>query len=74
MTCREVIEFLIDYVDGTLPARELEQFERHLALCDSCTAYLHTYQLTIRLEKRIDDGPIDPPEELVRAVLATRSS
>jgi len=46
MTCRELIEELIDYLDG---ARPREAYEHHLALCPSCRAYVDSYLATIRL-------------------------
>jgi len=45
-TCREVIEQLLDYVEGSVPA---EEFEFHLARCASCRAYLDSYLKTLRL-------------------------
>jgi anti-sigma factor RsiW len=71
-TCREVISFLLEYLDGALPPDEASKFEAHLELCDSCIAYLNTYELTIRMEKitSLEDAAI--PEELVRAVTAAR--
>lgn len=72
MTCREVIGFIMEYLDGALSPRERSEFERHLAVCHSCVAYLKTYQATIRLETdtRIEDVTV--PEELVRAILSSR--
>lgn len=72
ITCREVIEFLIDYLDGELSAEELRQFQRHLAVCASCVAYLQTYEQTVRLARDLDEE-IELPEELIEAVLASRT-
>lgn len=73
VTCEVLISFLDDYVDGRLAAAELERFERHLARCVSCVAYLQSYRETVRLAR---DASLDPraeagevPEELVVAVL-----
>lgn len=77
MTCRELIEFLMDYTSGMLPAEQRAEFERHLSLCPPCVAYLKTYEQTVRLSRDAmhvcDDGPAHPaPEELVRAVMAAK--
>ena len=77
MTCRELIEFLADYLSGELPAEERRLFEEHLAECPDCVAYLKTYEATIRLGKDAfssvqDTGCADAPEELVAAILAAR--
>lgn len=74
MTCEEFIRFLLEYVEGSLTAEERARFDEHLGDCDDCTAYLRTYEVTIRMEKtaaRLD--PKDAPEELVQAVLAARA-
>jgi anti-sigma factor RsiW len=78
ITCRDFIDFLMAYLAGDLPGDQQSEFDRHLALCPSCVAYLRTYEQTVRLGKtafREDDGavPEDVPEELVQAILATRA-
>jgi anti-sigma factor RsiW len=77
ITCRELIDFLADYADDTLPAAERAVFEEHLSVCPDCQNYVASYQRTIALEKvalaRPDDEvPPEVPEELVRAILAAR--
>ena len=77
MTCREFIDFLIDYFEGQLAAREREEFELHLAECPDCTEYLNSYEETIKLGKAIFADPNIPipsnvPEELVQAILSSR--
>jgi anti-sigma factor RsiW len=37
MTCDEFEEHLTDYLDGFLPASLYHRWERHAAMCDSCT-------------------------------------
>jgi hypothetical protein len=37
MTCAEFEECLTDYLDGFLPAPLFHRWERHAALCESCT-------------------------------------
>ncbi|HEV2720350.1 MAG TPA: anti-sigma factor [Thermoanaerobaculia bacterium] len=74
ITCRELITFLADYLDGVLPAAKNAEFERHLAICDSCVEYIATYREAIRMAKAVEDVPIeDPPAELVVAILASIS-
>jgi anti-sigma factor RsiW len=77
MTCKELVAFLMDYLDGLLSEAERRCFEEHLGECPDCVAYLMTYQQAIRLGKEActagDDAiPADVPEELIRAVLAAR--
>jgi anti-sigma factor RsiW len=49
LTCRELVELVTDYLEGTLPDRERERFEAHLATCEGCTRYLVQMRETIRL-------------------------
>jgi anti-sigma factor RsiW len=74
MTCREVADFLEDYVSGTLAADIRAQFDRHLSVCPNCRAYLATYRATIELGRRAfaipdADAQTEVPAELVSAIL-----
>jgi len=75
LTCREMTDFLGDYLDGSLALAERCLFDKHLADCPECVAYLRSYAETIRLARqtREDDSLSDTiPDELVRAILAAR--
>jgi predicted anti-sigma-YlaC factor YlaD len=70
ITCRELIEFLVDYLERSLSADEQVDFDRHLSVCASCRAYLASYETTIRFEKTLNDTALDDaPEELIQAIL-----
>lgn len=47
LTCKELVELVTDYLEGSLSRRERKRFERHLAACDGCTAYLEQMRKTI---------------------------
>jgi anti-sigma factor RsiW len=76
MNCREFTEFLHEYLFGDLPAGERAEFDKHLAECPWCVAYLDSYRKTIQLEKAAANGdappPADAPEELIQAILRAR--
>jgi anti-sigma factor RsiW len=76
LTCQEIVDFLMRYLDGELPAEERSRFEEHLALCPPCVDYLKTYQDAVRLGKATcaeeDSRCKDVPEALIRAILAAR--
>ena len=77
MGCRELIDFLDRYIDGALPAPVAARFEEHLAVCEACVEYLHSYRETIRLagDAWCDDDALDAvPPELIAAILAARSA
>ena len=75
LTCREMTDFLADYLDGTLAPAERVPFEAHLAECPECVAYLRSYAETIRLARETRDADAlaaRVPDDLVRAILAAR--
>ena len=74
MTCREVADFLADYISGALAADIRAQFDRHLSLCPNCQAYLATYRATIEVGRQAfataaADAATEFPDELVSAIL-----
>jgi anti-sigma factor RsiW len=73
MTCRELVELLIDYLDGDLPEDRRRRLEMHLQMCPPCLVYLETYKATIRLTKRLPCTP-PPPELLERLKEVLRES
>lgn len=79
MTCRELIDFLMHYLDGELAPEQRSVFDAHLAVCDACRRYLATYEESVALGKAAcgddPDQPVPPevPEELVQAILAART-
>jgi anti-sigma factor RsiW len=77
ITCRELIDFLHDYVENALPSDQRLIFERHLGICPECVAYLRNYEATVHLGRSAcqdQAGGAPPiPEGLVQAILAARS-
>lgn len=77
ITCRELIDFIAEYLDGTLPPEHRRDFERHLTVCPPCVAYLDGYKKTIALGKAALKPSDDPatgqvPEGLLHAIRAAR--
>ena len=77
LTCRELVDFLMAYLDDELDPPELASFEAHLAECDDCLRYLQSYEATVRLERQAFETPDAPlpdevPQELVAAILDAR--
>ena len=71
ITCREVLELLIDYVSGDLSAEHLARLEFHLSMCPPCVTFVQTYQLTIQLTRRLPDTPLPPElEKKLQMILA----
>jgi predicted anti-sigma-YlaC factor YlaD len=83
LTCRDTIDALMDYLDGTMPATQRARMEEHLKICRSCRNFLASYDRTVQLSRRalLADGVPPPgadqplPPELVEGILkATRDT
>ena len=53
MTCKELVELVTDYLEGTLAEDLRAKMEDHLSRCDGCTNYLEQMRQTIRLTGRV---------------------
>ena len=60
MTCRELVEVVTDYLDGTLPDDERRRFEVHLAECRYCVTYLEQMRQTIETLGELKPESIAP--------------
>ena len=67
LVCRDAVELVSDYVEGTLSRRDRKRFEKHLAKCDACVAYLDQIRATIAASGRI--GPEDLPSDVVEKLV-----
>ena len=78
MPCREFSDFIMGYLDGELPADVQAPFELHLSRCPACDCYVRQYKLTVAAGKAACEPdanvPDDVPEELIRAILASRKA
>jgi anti-sigma factor RsiW len=69
---------MADYLSGELPLDVRQRFDDHLSNCVNCQRYLSGYAESVKLGKRAFDDeaeslPVDVPEELVQAILASRN-
>lgn len=60
MTCKELVELVTDYLEGTLPAEVRTRMEQHLTRCDGCTHYLEQMRQTIRLTGQLREETLTP--------------
>lgn len=71
MACREIVEVITDYLEGTLPGDARDRFEAHLAECPYCVSYLEQMRGTIEAlgelhEESLDDETRDGLVEAFR--------
>jgi anti-sigma factor RsiW len=76
LTCRELVELVTDYLEGTLPDRDRDRFEAHIAGCDGCTNYLFQIRETIRLTGMLteDQIPVEQRDALLDAFRGWRAT
>ena len=58
LVCRQAVELVTDYLEGSLSRWARKRVEAHLASCPHCTEYLAQMRETIRLAGRLE------PEDL----------
>jgi anti-sigma factor RsiW len=59
MSCRELVELVTAYLDGALPAKDVQRFEAHIEGCDACAEYVKQVRTTARLaaQARLEARP-----------------
>ena len=62
LVCRQAVELVTDYLEGTLTGRPRRRFEAHLAGCPHCTEYLVQMRETIRLAGRLEPEDLTPQQ------------
>jgi len=58
ISCKQLVELVTEYLEGTMPAGERARFEGHLEACDGCSTYVEQMRETISALGHI------PPESL----------
>lgn len=72
LACKELVELVTDYLEGTLAEHDRARLEDHLALCDGCTSYLEQMRMTIELTGMLteDEIPAEGKQELLEVFRA----
>jgi anti-sigma factor RsiW len=60
LACRELVELVTEYLDGSLSRRDRARFDAHIAGCPNCTAYLEQFRETIRLTGTLRLEDVEP--------------
>jgi anti-sigma factor RsiW len=69
MACKELVEVITAYLEGTLPVGDRCRFDAHLAECPYCTEYLAQMRNTIERLGGLDETMLSPDvrEQLLAA-------
>jgi predicted anti-sigma-YlaC factor YlaD len=60
LVCRQAVELVTDYLEGSLSRRDHRRFEAHIRGCPNCTAYLQQIRITIELTGTIEPDDLTP--------------
>lgn len=60
LPCRELIQLVTEYLEGTLDPHLRRRFDAHLATCPGCQTYLEQLHETIRLCGQLHREDVDP--------------
>ena len=63
MSCREMAQFLSDYLDGELEASLRRVIERHGGECPPCHAFIQTLSRTVEAIRSQPREPLSPALE-----------
>lgn len=53
MACKELVEVITDYLEGTLSERDQARFDAHILTCPPCREYVAEMRTTLQLTGRI---------------------
>jgi hypothetical protein len=59
-TCKQMTEMATDRVEGALGFLDRLRFDRHLAGCDGCQAYVRQLEATIQALRRLPEPEVSP--------------
>jgi anti-sigma factor RsiW len=65
LTCKELVELVTAYLDGSLRGRQRRRFESHLAACDGCTRYLRQMETAIRATGTLTEEQVTDEQKTV---------
>ena len=51
ISCKQLVDYCMDYLSGSLPAEERENFDGHLAYCPECVKFFSTYKRTPQVSR-----------------------
>ncbi len=63
--CREIGNLLSEYINGTLPARDVAAIDFHMSGCPNCERFLQSLATTVELTRRLTVDEI-PHEVMLR--------
>ncbi len=50
-TCQQLVDFCLEFLDGSLPEGDQREFQRHLGHCSPCVTFFETYRRTPEISR-----------------------
>ena len=60
MVCKDLVELVTSYLEGSMPAEQRLRFEQHIAFCGPCVRYLDQMRETIAITGTLREDDLDP--------------
>ena len=67
LSCEQVNQFIIDYLEGKLPPKTRSKFDAHISMCKNCGAYFEQYNQTVTMVN--ENGQLEIPDDLAKLTL-----
>ena len=58
LTCRELVELVTEYFEGSLPEGQRLAFEQHVAICPPCRGYLEEIRHVVEVAGELTEEAI----------------
>ena len=62
--CKECVELLTDYLEGTLDSYTKSRLDEHLSACAPCINFVKTFEKTSEITKVLREQRVDVPSEV----------
>lgn len=65
LTCKELVELVTAYLEGSLRGRRRRRFESHLGACDGCTRFVAQMEAMIRATGTLTEEQVTDEQRTV---------
>jgi predicted anti-sigma-YlaC factor YlaD len=60
LTCKEFVEIVTEYLEGSMSPEERDRFENHFRSCQGCQTYLEQMRQTIKMVGKLSEDHLSP--------------
>lgn len=62
MSCKNVVENIMEYIDKELDDKTLQELKAHLEVCPECKSFVDTYKKMLKLSGNLKNKKFVTPE------------